>query len=187
MTSDHSDHATWTADSEHPAARFAADCALQLDICKSLLAVADSLPGSLNATIIDILSKLLRATWTSHLTLEGDVILPLIERRHEGICGLHDRFAPLTQQHIEISGVNDELIDCFDMIERGESVDSAMLGFLLRNAAERRREHVDWEKVLLGPLLPQTLTPVERQMFSAWASANPWPFDDFRAMMADIN
>ncbi|HML27506.1 MAG TPA: hypothetical protein PKE16_01450 [Hyphomicrobium sp.] len=160
---------------------------MQLDICKSLLAVADSLPGSLNATIIDVLTKLLQATWTSHLTLQGEVILPLIERRHPDICGLHDRFVPLTQQHIEISGVNDELIDCFGMIGRSEAVDSAMLGFLLRNAAERRREHVEWEKVLLGPLLPETLTPVERQMFLAWTSANPWPFDDFRALMADIN
>ena len=38
--------AEFDVDNEHPAARFAADCALQHDVCKSLLAVADCLPQS---------------------------------------------------------------------------------------------------------------------------------------------
>lgn len=164
-------------DFEHPAARFGADCVLQLDVCKSLLAVADSLPGSLNATTLDVLSNLVPATWTSHLALIGEAILPLIAHRHQGMHDLHTRFAPLTRQNIEISGINDELVECFGMIARGEKVEDGMLGYLIRNAAERRREHVDWEQVLLGPLLPRTLTPAERKMFLTWVSENPWPYD----------
>ncbi|MFT3732182.1 MAG: hypothetical protein QM780_12320 [Hyphomicrobium sp.] len=179
MATDDRPPAEWDADAEHPAARFAADCALQLDICKSLLAVADSLPGSLNPTTIDVLSKLVQSTWSSHLTLQSQAILPLISQRHEH---LHERFVPLTRQHIEISGINDELVECFDMVSSGEHVDRGMLGYLIRNAAERRREHVDWEKVLLGPLLPQTLSPAERQRFSDWVAANPWPVEGLRTL-----
>lgn len=175
-------NAAWNTDSEHPGARFAADCALQLDICNSLLAVADSLPGPLNTTTIDILSKLLHSTWAAHLKLQGEVILPLIIQRQEGISDVYKRFTPLTRQHIEISGLNDELAECFDMVTRGETVESGMLGFLIRNAAERRHEHVDWEKTLLGPLLPKTLTPAERQAYSDWAAANPWPYEGFKVL-----
>lgn len=173
----------WTTDSEHPAARFAADCTLQLDICKSLLAVADTLPGAPNTTTIAILSKLLHPTWTAHLKLLGDVILPLIARRHENISDVQKLFSPLTRQHIEISSLNDELAECFEMVAQGEAVDSSMLGFLIRNAAERRREHVDWEQALLGPLLPKVLTPAERQVYAAWATANPWPYEGFNELI----
>lgn len=182
MSTDGHDHARGNTDAEHPAARFAADCALQLDICKSLLAVADSLPRSLNAKTIDVLSKLVPTTWNSHLTLQAEVILPLIAQRHDDFASLHSRFAPLTRQHIEISGVNDELVECFGMVSRGEAVEEGMLGYLIRNAAERRREHVDWEQVLVGPLLPRTLTPSERKMFLDWAGANPWPYEGFSAL-----
>ncbi|MBS0233243.1 MAG: hypothetical protein JSR99_07130 [Proteobacteria bacterium] len=177
MSTDDNGRPTGNVDAEHPAARFAADCALQLDICASLLAVADRLPGSLNVTTLDVLSKLVPATWSSHLALIGEAILPLVERRHEGMHDLHTRFTPLGRQHIEISGINDELIECFGMITRGEPVEQGMLGYLIRNAAERRREHVEWEQALLGPLLPQTLTPTERKVFLKWTSANPWPYE----------
>lgn len=169
----------WATDNEHPAARFTADCALQLDICASLLAVADSLPGSLNTTTIDILSKLVQSTWEAHLKLLGEVILPLITRRHENITDVQKLFTPLTRQHIEISSLNDELAECFEMVAQGESVESSMLGFLIRNAAERRREHVEWEKALLGPLLPKVITPAERQAYAEWVAANPWPYEGF--------
>lgn len=188
MATDDRIRAAWTNDAEHPATRFAADCALQLDVCKSLLAVADVLPGSMNTKTIDVLTKLVPSTWTSHLTLQGGAILPLITRRGGCLPDLESRLAPLARQHIEISGINDELVECFNMVTRGETIDSGMLGYLIRNAAERRREHVDWEQVLLGPLLPQTLTPAERQMFSNWTSANPWPFEGFKPLsLPDLN
>jgi hypothetical protein len=98
-------------------------------------------------------------------------------QRHEGHPEFYDRFIPLSRQHIEISGANDELIDCLEMAARGDAIDNGMLGYVLRYAAERRREHVEWEQALLGPLLPKTLTPVERKLFAEWAAANPWPFD----------
>lgn len=164
-------------DFEHPAARFVADSALQLDVCASLLALADSLPGSLNATTVGVLAQLVPATWASHLALIGEAILPLIEGRHPELAELHNRFAPINRQHIEISGVNDELVECFGMIARGDAVEPGMLSYLLRSAAERRREHVDWEQLLLRPLLPQTLSPAERKAFLAWAAANPWPYE----------
>lgn len=188
MATNNRPHMAGTTDSEHPAARFKADCALQLDICKSLLAVADSLPGSLNTTTIDILSKLLQSTWAAHLKLQDEVIVPLIARRHEAISDVCKCFTPLTRQHIEISGINDELAECFDMIAKGEPVESSMLGFLIRNAAERRHEHVEWEKTLLGPLLPKTLTPAERQVYWGWAAANPWPYEGFKVLtMSNLN
>ncbi len=180
--------AAWTEDAEHPAARFAADCALQLDICRSLLAVADSLPGALNVQALEVLSKLVPATWASHLTLQGEAILPLIARRQEGVENFQSRFAPFARQHIEISGINDELVECFAMVARGEPIEQGMLSYLIRNAAERRREHIDWERVLLAPLLPQTLTPDERRGYLNWASANPWPYSDFRKLsLTDLN
>ncbi|MBS0251742.1 MAG: hypothetical protein JSR78_11845 [Proteobacteria bacterium] len=188
MATNDRSHSAWTTDSEHPEARFAADYALQLDICASLLAVADSLPGSLNTTTIDILSKLVQSTWEAHLKLLGEVILPLVARRHESISDVQKLFTPLTRQHIEISSLNDELTECFEMIARGEPVESGMLGFLIRNAADRRREHVDWEKALLSPLLPKILSPTERQVYAEWAAANPWPYEGFNVPnISDLN
>jgi hypothetical protein len=169
--------AEFNVDNEHPAARFAADCALQHDVCKSLLAMADVLPQTLDREAVLFLSKIASSTWSAHVVFQGEVIMPLIKQRHEGHSEFYDRFIPLSRQHIEISGANDELVDCLEMAARGEAIDRGMLGYVIRYAAERRREHVEWEQTLLGPMLPKTLTPVERKIFAEWAAANPWPFD----------
>ncbi|RUP00441.1 hypothetical protein [Hyphomicrobium sp.] len=175
-------NAGWNEDAEHPATRFAADCALQLDVCNSLLAVADALPAGLNVKTLEVLSKLTPVTWTSHLALQNEAIIPLIVRRQEQPEAFLARFDPFARQHIEISSLNDELVDFFRAISGGERVENNMIGYLIRSVADRRREHVEWERVLLGPLLPQTLAPAERRMFMEWSAANPWPYDDFKRL-----
>ncbi len=177
MPADPHAHREFNADSEHPAARFAADCALQQDVCKSLLAAADALPNALDREAILFLSKIISSTWSAHIVFQGEVIMPLVKQRHEGRPEFYGRFIPLSRQHIEISGANDEVIDCLETAARGEAIDNGMLGYVLRYAAERRREHIEWEQALLGPLLPKTLTPVERKIFAEWVAANPWPFE----------
>ena len=164
-------------DNEHPAARFAADCALQHDVCKSLLAVADCLPQSLDPEAVRLFLNVVPSTWSAHVAFLDGVVFPLIQQRYENHTSLHSRFTRLKQQHIEISGANDELIDCLETVARGEPIDRGLLGYVIRYAAERRREHVEWERTLLGPMFPKTLTPVERKIFAEWVAANPWPFD----------
>jgi hypothetical protein len=161
-------------DNEHPAARLAADCALQEDVCKSLLAMADRLPQSLDQDAVLALSKLIPSTWSAHVTFHHEVVVPLASRHPNCLC---DQLELLARQHIEISGANDELLDCLEMTVRGETVDAGMLGYLIRYVAERRRDHVEWEKSLVGPSLPKTLTPAERKIFSEWVAANPQPFE----------
>ena len=163
-------------DSEHPGARFAADCALQLEVCKSLLSLADSLPNNLDRVAMGHLAKAVPLTWAAHVAFQTEIVLPLLKRRHEGETDVLSCFVHLEQQHVEVAGVNDELLEQLEAVVRGEPVDSEVFAYVLRNAADRRREHVEWEKLLLGWLFPQALAPIERQAFLAWTLANPWPF-----------
>jgi hypothetical protein len=167
-------------DSEHPGARFVVDCELQLEVCKSLLSFADSLPNNLDRVAMQHLVKALPLTWTAHVAFQTEVVLPLLKRRHEGEADVLSCFDHLEQQHVEIAGANDELLDQLEAVARGEAVDSEVLAYVLRNAADRRRQHVEWEKLLLGWMFPQALAPIERQAFLAWTLANPWPFKGIR-------
>jgi hypothetical protein len=164
-------------DSEHPGARFAADCTLQLEVCKSLLSLADSLPNVVDRVAMGHLAKVVPLTWTAHVAFQSEVVLPLLKRRHEGESDVLKCFVRLEQQHVEVAGVNDELLEQLEAAARGEAIDSEVFAYVLRNAADRRREHVEWEKLLLGWLFPRALAPIERQTFLAWSLANPWPFE----------
>ena len=162
-------------DSEHPAARFAVDGALQLELCRSMLDLAEHLPGRLDREAIAYFLKVLPTTWAAHVTFQSEAAFPLLKRRYEDEREILRCLGRLERQHIEIAGVNDELIEQLLYVLNGEPVDCEMLGYLIRNASDRRREHVEWEQSFLSSLFPRLLVPIERQAFLAWSSANPWP------------
>lgn len=164
-------------DGEHPATRFAADCALQLEVCKSLLALADGLPKNLNRGAMVHLAKIVPLTWSAHTAFQAQGAFPLLKHRNDCDTGLLDCFARLEKQHVEVAGVDDELLEQMAAVARGEAVEPDVFAYVIRNAAERRREHVEWEMLLLGKLFPMNLTPIERESFRLWASANPWPIE----------
>ena len=98
-------------DSEHPAARFAADCALQLEVCRSLFALADHLPGTTDREAIVYLVKALPATWAAHVAFQSEAAFPLLARRHESERHILQCLVRLDRQHIEVAGVTDEFVD----------------------------------------------------------------------------
>ncbi len=163
-------------DSEHPAARFAADCALQLEVCQSPVSLADPLPGNISQIAVEHLLKGLPATLAAHVSFQSEAAFPLLKRRYEENGNLLRCFRRLEHQHIKIAGADDELMERLTAALNGETVDVEMLGYLIRNACELRREHVEWEQALLSWLFPSVLAPIERQAFVAWSAENPLPF-----------
>lgn len=160
-------------DADHPGARFLADQALQLEACQGLLALADGLPKAADHSLAQRLIEIVNATWVGHVRFQDEVIYPLLKRREvEGQCrcaALFDR------QHSEIRFANDELAETVRVAGFSEGAGDA-LAYLLRHVAERRRDHIEAEQVLLLPVLPQTLAPFERKAYLEWAAANPLPF-----------
>ncbi len=160
-------------DEDHPGARFLADLALQLEACRGLLALADGLPKAADYNLAQRLIEIFNAAWVGHVRFQEEVIYPLLKRRlREEQCrsaALFDR------QHKEIQFADDEVVDTLRMARSSEAASDA-LSYLLRLVAERRRDHIEAEQVLLLPVLPQMLTPIERKMYIEWAAANPLPF-----------
>jgi hypothetical protein len=116
----------------------------------------------------------------AHVVFQSEAAFPLLKRRYEENRNLLRCFRRLEHQHIKIAGADDELMDLLKAALGGETVDIEMLGYLIRNAAELRREHVEWEQALLSWLFPSVLAPVERQAFVKWSTENPWPFDGLK-------
>jgi len=133
-------------DSEHPAARFAVDGTLQLELCRSLLDLAEHLPDRLDREAVVYFLKVLPATWAAHTAFQSEAAFPLLKRRYEGERDILKCLGRLERQHIEIAGANDELVEQLLHVLNGEPVDCEMLGYLIRNASDRRREHVEWEQ-----------------------------------------
>jgi len=160
-------------DAEHPGARFLADQALQLEACQGLLALADGLPKAADHSLAQRLIAIFNATWLGHVRFQEEVIYPLLKRR--GMQAQCRCVALFDRQHSEIRFANDELAE--SVLVAGSSAGTGdALAYLLRNVAERRRDHIEAEQVLLLPVLPQTLAPVERKAYLEWAAANPLPF-----------
>ena len=160
-------------DEDHPGARFLADHALQLEVCRGLLALADGLPKAADHNHAQRLIEIFSAAWVGHVRFQEEVIYPLLERRpNEEQCrcaALFDR------QHSEIQFANDEVVEMLRMTRSSKAASDA-LAYLLRHVAERRRDHVEAEHVLLLPALRQALAPIERKTYLEWAAANPLPF-----------
>lgn len=160
-------------DEDHPGARFLADHALQLESCRGLLALADGLPKAAEYNLAQRLIEIFNAAWVGHVRFQEEVIYPLLKRRHGDrqcrCAALFDR------QHIEIGFANNELAEALGVAGSSAGRSDA-LAYLLRHVAERRRDHIEAEQILLLPILPQTLAPIERKTYLEWAAANPLPF-----------
>ncbi|CAA2139222.1 hypothetical protein HYPP_01346 [Hyphomicrobium sp. ghe19] len=160
-------------DEDHPGARFLADHALQLEVCRGLLALADGLPKTADHNLTQRLIEIFNAAWLGHVRFQDEVICPLLKRRRGegqwGCAALFDR------QHSEIRFANDELVETFrGAVSCGAASDT--LAYLLRHVSERRRDHIEAEHVLLLPVLREAIAPIERKTYLEWAAANPLPF-----------
>ena len=97
---------------------------------------------------------------------------PLLKRRYgDQQC---ERMAIFKRQHADISFANDELAETLRMVEMG-TVGSDALAYLLRNVAERQRDHLETERAFFLPAIPDVLFPIERKRYLEWAASNPWP------------
>lgn len=160
-------------DEDHPGARFLADHALQLEVCRGLLALADGLPKTADHNLTQRLIEIFNAAWLGHVRFQEEVICPLLKRRHGG--GQWECAALFDRQHSEIRFANDELVETLRVaVSSGAASDA--LAYLLRHVSERRRDHIEAEHVLLLPVLREALAPIERKTYLEWAAANPLPF-----------
>ncbi len=164
---------TFGFDEDHPGARFLADHAMQKEVCRSHLALADELPEALSHPTGKRLIQIFRGSWEAHVRLYEDVISPLLLRSCDDaqrcLCATH-----LPDQHVAIARANEELAQTAAEVASGASTVDG-LAYLLRKIAERRNDHIMAERLLVIPALPLALAPFERESYRQWVTQNPWP------------
>jgi hypothetical protein len=159
-------------DEDHPGARFLADHVFQLEAGRGLLALADGLPNAAKHHVAPRLIRIFADAWTGHVCFHEQVMYPLLKRRYgDQQC---ERMAIFERQHADISFANDELAETLRMVEIG-TVGSDALAYLLRNVAERQRDHLETERSFFLPTIPEVLFPIERKTYLEWVASHPWP------------
>lgn len=159
-------------DEDHPGARFLADHAFQLEAGRGLLTLADGLPNAAKHDVAPRLIQIFAAAWTGHVCFHEQVLCPLLRRRYGE--QQHEPMAIFERQHADIKFAHDELAETLHMVETG-TVASDALAYLLRNVAERQRDHLETERAFFLPAIPDVLFPTERKTYLEWVASNPWP------------
>jgi hypothetical protein len=155
--------------------RIAADRMLQLEICCTLESIADSLPGVADLRLVRALTSVLEPSWTEHVSFQDDALFPILVRRHHSSQELSSAVERLRRDHLEIGDRNREVNEQFEMMLGGYEPEPEMFGYLLRNAFDGRRRHIESEIVLVEMYLPTMFTPAERAILDAWNVARPRP------------
>jgi len=149
--------------------REVADHVFQLEAGCGLLALADGLP---NVAQCCPLIPIFADAWRRRVCFHEQVMYPLLKRRHgDQQC---ERMAIFERQHADINFANDELAETLHILEIG-TVGSDALACLLRNDAERQRDHLETERAFFLLAIPEVLFPIERKTYLEWVASNPWP------------
>lgn len=157
-----------------------ADAMLQREITQALLAVADTLATGTDRRIVRILTRILDTSWDEHVSLQDEVIFPILASRHgavvqESIKARQSEHASLSQRHSEIGRQLAELL-------AQDAVLADRLEGLLRGTHAQRLAHLERDAELDG-WLPQSFTETECLLCGRWSDARPhlrFPFNLLR-------
>lgn len=158
-----------------PCQRVAADRMLQFEICCALESLADGLPDIRDLRLARALISVLEPSWMEHVSFQDEALFPILERRHHDSRELSFSLDRLRRDHIEIGDRNREVNEQIERLLAGDAPDPEMFGYLLRNAFDSRRRHIESELVLVEAYLPSMLTPAERTIVDLWHSTRPQP------------
>ncbi len=140
--------------------------ALQLELCDVLEYLADSLPSAIDEGLASVAVAILRNGLPRHMSLEEEVLFPLLRRRIAGTPHLTAMLHRLEDEHDTDEGFASEIADALESLAGREAADDAeMLGYMLRGFFECQRRHIAWENEVVLPLARQVLLPEDLAEF----------------------
>lgn len=153
-------------------AQVEADAQLQREISAALLAVADGLTSGGDLRMVRILTRTLEASWSEHVSFQGEVVFPILIARHgpdlapdlERLDGEHKRLAEL---HAEISRRLEALLKPDHAIDEG-------IEALVRDTLACRLSHLECDS-RINSRLPDAFTAAERTLCEKWSQTRPHP------------
>jgi hypothetical protein len=153
-------------------ARIDADAVLQAEINRALLAIADRMSQGSDLRLVRILVRTLEASWAEHITLQDEVVFPIVLGRH--IRGVAPIVGRLRSEHAHICECNSDIGKRLGGLLHGRHREPAELEAALRNAFQRRRDHMHVCDELTG-WLPATFSAAETSLYYAWQTGRPTP------------
>jgi hypothetical protein len=145
-----------------------ADMLLQREINLALLAVADTLASGVDPRMLRILARILKVSWTEHVTFQDEVVVPILAARHTG--ELTSRIADCQTEHGRIADLHAEICRHLEnILEPGDAIPQDTEA-LLRSAHARRQSHLDGEAVL-DALMPHAFNAAECALCDNWMHA----------------
>lgn len=132
----------------------------QLALCRTLEAIADSLPADLDRSTCITAARALGPLITRAHDLKEDLIFPAIEMRCTGIAGISRTIDRLKYEHMEDVCFSEELHDALMAYGRGDDRPSPdAFGYMLRGFFESLRRHIAFEQEIIVPLLDADAEP----------------------------
>jgi hypothetical protein len=149
-----------------------ADVLLQREINLALLAVADTLSPGSDMRMIRILSRILNASWTEHVSFQNEVVLPiLVGRHHAAVSDLVER---VHRDHVNLGALHTQIAFQFEALLSGGPVVKNELEALLRRTHVTRQDHLATHAALDG-WMPPSFTAAECALCEQWALARMSP------------
>lgn len=133
----------------------------QLDLCRELELIADSLPGNINRQKCIYAAKALGPLIRGTHRYEEQVFFPWL--RDAGIVAggaagaampLDQTFERLRFEHFEDECFAEELTDALLRLGAGQPVNMEAIGYMLRGFFESVRRHIAFESELIARCLP---------------------------------
>ena len=149
---------TSPADTGHLAALLLATHRDQLALCRSLEAIADSLPTDIDRAACINAARALGPLISRAHDLEEAQIFPAIERRRAAAIDLTRTIERLKYEHMEVVCFSEELHDALMAYGRGEPRPTPdAFGYMLRGFFEGLRRHIAFEQEIIVPLLGEDI------------------------------
>ncbi len=134
--------------------RFEACIGRQLELCRTMEALADDLPSKVDTHAAMILVRQLYPTLRRCHLLEEAMIFPLLLISHRDVAPILDR---LHNEHFEDEDHAADLRDAVEaFVARKATTDAEKVGYMLRGLFTSLRRHLAFDRDYLLPLFRRT-------------------------------
>lgn len=136
----------------------------QLELCDRLEAIANSLPGNIDAAACHRAAMALRHEVHLHHIDEEEGLFPLLRGHAADDRTIDETIRRLEAEHAADQGFSDELIELLERLARGRRPrDQEAAGYMLRGFFQSFRRHLAFENEVIFPRARVLLNEADRE------------------------
>ena len=131
----------------------------QLELCDQLEDIADRLPYEVGRSQLSDAINAIMLAHRNHVFLQEQLLFPVLRINAISSQFTHEILDQAVKEHSIDEDLSHEISDTLSLSASAHGFENPeLLGYMIRNQFETQRRHLAWERIVIFPLVRNTLS-----------------------------